>query len=204
MPRVNTAEGFLWRAAPQPHRARLLGAIAIALSCGALGVLIGRWSVERVPSEPGPRTAALIEAVAKETRAKLAGAAEEPASKPPPQGGPLSVAPVASTPADGSSPAEPTSNTVASPAAPTSNTVASPEAREAPTPAPAAESASASPPVPHAAPPLGIRQAEQAERQRPPAVPPVVPEVRRPQPRAAPQATTAPDYRALRDYVLSR
>jgi hypothetical protein len=56
----------------RPERARLLGAIAIALSCGGLGIVAGRWSAQVAPTEPPTRTAALIEAVAKETRAKLA------------------------------------------------------------------------------------------------------------------------------------
>jgi hypothetical protein len=71
MPRASPADGFVWRAAARPDRARLLGAIAIAVSCGGLGVVAGRWSAQVVPADPGRRTAALIEAVAKETRAKL-------------------------------------------------------------------------------------------------------------------------------------
>jgi len=71
MPRASPTDAFVWRAAARPDRARLLGAIAIAVSCGGLGLVAGRWSVQVVPADPGRRTAALIEAVAKETRAKL-------------------------------------------------------------------------------------------------------------------------------------
>ena len=67
MPRASPADSFVWRAAARPDRARLLGAIAIAVSCGGLGLLAGRWSAQVAPAEPGRRTAALIEAVAKET-----------------------------------------------------------------------------------------------------------------------------------------
>ena len=70
MPRASPVDSFVWRAAARPDRARLLGAIAIAVSCGGLGLLAGRWSAQVAPAEPGRRTAALIEAVAKETRAK--------------------------------------------------------------------------------------------------------------------------------------
>src|SRR5262245_18496904 len=77
MPRANTTESFFWRsAAPQPDRARLIGAIAIALSGAVLGVLVGRWTVARPPAEPATRTEALIEAVARETQAKAAAAAK--------------------------------------------------------------------------------------------------------------------------------
>jgi len=191
MPRVDT-ESFLWRAAPRPHRVRLIGAITIALSAGALGVLVGRWSMERAPSEPGTPTAALIEAVAKETRAKLAVAPNEPAITALQQGsGPQPVAPAASSPPDSSSLA--TSS---------SDRVAIPQPDEAPAAAPAEERASASPPLP---PPAALpRDAGRAERQRPGEVRSVMPEVRRPQLRRAPWQTTAPDYRALREYVLSR
>ena len=46
MPRARAADGFVWRAAARPERARLLGAIAIAMSCGGLGVVVGRWSAQ--------------------------------------------------------------------------------------------------------------------------------------------------------------
>jgi hypothetical protein len=70
MPHANAKEAFVWQAAAGPERARLLGAIAIALSSGCLGILLGRWSVELTPAQPPNRTAALIEAVSKETQAK--------------------------------------------------------------------------------------------------------------------------------------
>jgi len=75
MPRANPKEAFVWQAAAGPERARLLGAIAIALSTGCLGILLGRWSVELTPGRPPGRTAALIEAVSKETQAKAVGPA---------------------------------------------------------------------------------------------------------------------------------
>src|SRR5262245_12005227 len=73
MPRANPKEAFVWQAAAGPERARLAGAIAIALSTGCLGILLGRWSVELTPDRPPSRTAALIEAVSKETQAKGVG-----------------------------------------------------------------------------------------------------------------------------------
>ncbi|HEU0159877.1 MAG TPA: hypothetical protein VFR00_11205 [Hyphomicrobiaceae bacterium] len=177
MPRVNAAESFLWRAAPQPGRTRLLGALAIALSCGALGVLAGRWSIERVPSEPGTRTAALIEAVAKETQAKLAVAARAPQMQAaPPAGISAAVAPAA-------------------PSAPTAS-----RANSAVTPEPPQEPSPSEPAAGEATP---LSRSEHAEQQQPAAVRPAARELRRPQPRE-PHETTAPDYRALRDYVLSR
>src|SRR5262245_38869719 len=75
MPHANPKEAFVWQAAAGPERARLLGAIAIALSTGCLGILLGRWSVELTPGRPPGRTAALIEAVSKETQAKAVGPA---------------------------------------------------------------------------------------------------------------------------------
>ena len=76
MPPARPADSFVWHAAARPERARLLGAIAIALSCGGLGIVAGRWSAQVAPTQPPTRTAALIEAVAKETRAKLAAPGE--------------------------------------------------------------------------------------------------------------------------------
>jgi hypothetical protein len=77
MPHANAKEAFVWQTAA-PERARLLGAIAIAFSCGCLGILLGRWSVELAPARPPSRTAALIEAVSKETQAKPASSARPP------------------------------------------------------------------------------------------------------------------------------
>jgi hypothetical protein len=184
MPRVNAAESFLWRAAPQPGRTRLLGALAIALSCGALGVLAGRWSVERVPSEPGTRTAALIEAVAKETQAKLAVAAHAPhVQAAPPTGALAAIAPV-----EAIAPVAP-----GAPASRRANSAVTPEPRHEPA-APEAAAGEATP----------RSRSEHAEQQPPPALTPAARELRRPQPRREPHETSAPDYRALRDYVLSR
>jgi hypothetical protein len=183
MPRVNAAESFLWRAAPQPGRTRLLGALAIALSCGALGVLAGRWSVERVPSEPGTRTAALIEAVAKETQAKLAVAAHAPQMKAaPPTGASAAIAPVEATAPVAAS----------APGSRRANSAVTPEPRHEP-----------APPEPAAGEATPLSRSEHAEQQ-PPVLTPAAREQRRPQPRREPQETSAPDYRALRDYVLSR
>src|SRR5262245_43226862 len=101
MPRASTTESFLWRAAPRPGRARLIGAIAIALSCGLLGVLLGRWSTGHAPPAPGTRTEALIEAVARETQAKSAPAAKAPPIEAAaPKGSAEPGVPVASSPAN--------------------------------------------------------------------------------------------------------
>src|SRR5262245_17459756 len=92
MPHANAKEAFVWQAAAGPERARLLGAIAIALSSGCLGMLLGRWSVEPTPGQSPSRTAALIEAVSKETQAKAVGTARpEDEARPP--------APIAERPA---------------------------------------------------------------------------------------------------------
>ena len=76
--------------AARPERARLLGAIAIAMSCGGLGVVAGRWSAQLAP-DPRTRTAALIEAVSKETQAKLP--VPKPAAQDPAPAAPAAVAP---------------------------------------------------------------------------------------------------------------
>ena len=70
MPRANPTDAFVWRSSLAPSRIRLAGALAIAVSCGGLGVLVGRWSLQVGTAEPGRRTAALIAAVSEETRAK--------------------------------------------------------------------------------------------------------------------------------------
>lgn len=70
MPRANPTGAFVWRSSLGPRRIRLAGALAIAVSCGGLGVLAGRWSLQVGTAEPGRRTAALIAAVSEETRAK--------------------------------------------------------------------------------------------------------------------------------------
>ena len=90
MPRARAADSFVWRAAARPERARLLGAIAIAMSCGGLGVVAGRWSAQVAP-DPRTRTAALIEAVSKETQAKLS--VPKPAAQDPAPAAPAAVAP---------------------------------------------------------------------------------------------------------------
>jgi hypothetical protein len=79
MPHARPTESFVWRAAARPERARLLGAIAIAVSCGGLGVVAGRWSATFAPAEPATRTAVLIQDVAKEMGAKTAAPGRAPA-----------------------------------------------------------------------------------------------------------------------------
>jgi len=194
MPRANTTESFFWRAAPQPGRARLIGAIAIALSGAVLGVLVGRWSVASPPTEPGTRTEALIEAVARETQAKAAAAAkaaEIEASQP--RRSPEDAAPVPSSPANIAS----RLNSTVAPE-PSSD----PPPTRAPVPPNASAARSGDTSADGEAPPAGSDQAP--ERHRPATSTPLAREVRRPQPRPAPQENAAPNYRALRDYVLSR
>jgi hypothetical protein len=180
MPRARAADSFVWRAAARPERARLLGAIAIAVSCGGLGVVAGRWSAQIAP-DPKTRTATLIEAVAEETRSKLAAQGSATAD-PAPVAAPVTRAPEAE-PGDGQAPS-----------------------------APAASTRAAEPPLPVMRPPRNGAAAEaqaveaqaveaQAEATR--AMP--APGLRRSQ--HAPtveKSPAAPNYQALRDYVLSR
>jgi hypothetical protein len=182
MPRARAADNFVWRAAARPERARLLGAIAIALSCGGLGVVAGRWSAQVAP-DPRTRTAALIEAVSKETQAKLAApkpAVQGPApAAPPPVAPPVTRAPAAA-PEGGQAPPAPGAS-------------AAPESAEAGT---------AEPPRPIVRPP-GNETVGEAEAQATPALP--APGLRRSH--HAPtleKSPAAPNYQALRDYVLSR
>jgi len=193
MPRANT-ESFFWRAAPQPDRARLIGGIAIALGCAVLGVLVGRWSVAGPPTEPATRTEALIEAVARETQAKAAAAAkaaeiEASETRRGAEGG----AAVPSSPAN-----------IAS----RLNSAVAPEASEDPAatratvPPTASDARSADTSADRATPPAPSDQPP--DRQRSGTSTPTGREVRRPQLRPAPQENAAPNYRALRDYVLSR
>jgi hypothetical protein len=195
MPRANTTESFFWRAAPQPDRARLVGAIAIALSCAVLGVLVGRWSVARPPTEAGTRTEALIEAVARETQAKAtaaARAAEIAASQT--RRGAEDGAREPSSPAN-------IASRLNSAVAPERSSDPAPTRASVPPPnASAARSADTS--ADSATPPAGSDQAP--DRQRPATSTPLARELRRPQLRPAPQENAAPNYRALRDYVLSR
>jgi hypothetical protein len=171
----------VWRAAARPERARLLGAIAIAVSCGGLGVVAGRWSAQVAP-DPKTRTATLIEAVAKETRSKLAGGAT---IDPAPVAPPLTRTPEAER-SGGQAPSAPAAS------------ARDPDSGEA---------GAAEPPLPVVRPPSNGPAAEaqaaepRAEATR--AMP--APGLRRSQ--HAPtveKSPAAPNYQALRDYVLSR
>jgi hypothetical protein len=187
MPRARAADNFVWRAAARPERARLLGAIAIALSCGGLGVVAGRWSAQVAP-DPRTRTAALIEAVSKETQAKLA--APKPAVQGPAPAAPAPVAPpVTRAPAAAPEGGQARSAPAASARAPESPDPESPEA------------GAAEPPRPIVRPGNGTVGEAEAEATR--ALP--TPGSRRSH--HAPtgdKSPAAPNYQALRDYVLSR
>src|SRR5262245_49293578 len=168
MPRANGTEAFVWRAAAGPERRRLLGAIAIAVSSGCLGAVVGRWSA---PVAPATRTAALIEAVAKETSAKSAARAhqESPAPK----------KPAAATEA------EPQATAPAAPAPPSAATPDFDNARQQAKAGPA----SAALPTPEEAPTPHDEAIARVHR------PDDAPVTMRPR---------APNYQALRDYVLGR
>jgi hypothetical protein len=170
MPRAKIKEAFVWQAATAPERARLFGAIAIALSSGCLGVLAGRWSVPAAPLQPQPtRTAALIEAVAKETQARSASTA--PAS-----------APAAPEPAAGGQPAP-----VAA--------LLQPAGPPAPVLGQQGQTHSSAPAAPEPTPPGGTAPARTGATDR----------VSRSENSAAATAKpAAPNYQALRNYVLSR
>jgi len=183
MPRVKPAESFVWRAAAPPERARLLGAIAIAVSCGGLGVVAGRWSAQVAPADQGTRTAALIEAVAKETRDKATAQASAPAD-------PLAVASVRGAEAPPSG--EPAASAPTAPGAP-----GAPGAPDTPGNRDNGEEAAAEPPlaaVPAAKAPAREAQTEAPRRQAGPGAGRSTPAER----------PAAPNYQALRDYVLSR
>lgn len=186
MPRARAADSFVWRAAARPERARLLGAIAIAMSCGGLGVVAGRWSAQVAP-DPRTRTAALIEAVSKETQAKLPVPklpVPKPAVQDPAPAAPAAVAPPvtpAAAPEGGQAPSAP---------------AASARAPESP------EEGAAEPPRPVVRPP-GKGTVGEAEAEATRALP--APGLRRSH--HAPtveRSPAAPNYQALRDYVLSR
>jgi hypothetical protein len=208
MPHANPGEAFVWRATSRPERARLIGAIAIALSCGSLGVLAGRWSVRPQPAEPASRTAQLIEAVSQETRAKgtAAASAVTPAreAEPTPAAGAAgseqAADAVATTPAATPQPAAPIKPASAVP------TTHEPKAAEAVKAAPATAPEARTPLKPAIA---ASRSSEhdgfqmQASPGRAPASRPGPPG-RENERGAGNDKPSAPDYRALRDYVLSR
>jgi hypothetical protein len=176
MPRAKTKEAFVWQAATAPERARLFGAIAIALSSGCLGVLAGRWSVPAAPLQPQPtRTAALIEAVAKETQARWASRASHAAAAP-------ASAPAAPEPAAGGQPA---------PVAALLQAAGPP----APVLGQQGQTNSSAPAAPEPTPPGGTAPARARATDR----------VSQSEiPSAATAKPAAPNYQALRDYVLSR
>jgi hypothetical protein len=183
MPRASAVDSFVWRAAARPERARLLGAIAIAVSCGGLGLVAGRWSAQVAP-DPKTRTATLIEAVAKETRSKLAAQGSATAD-PAPVAPPVTRTPEAE-PSGGQAPSAPAAS------------AHDPENGEA---------GAAEPPLPVMRPPssgaAAEAQAAEAPAEATRAMP--APGLRRSQ--HAPtveKSPAAPNYQALRDYVLSR
>jgi hypothetical protein len=181
MPRANPADAFVWRSSIGPRRIRLAGALAIALSCGGLGVLAGRWSLQVGTAEPGTRTAALIAAVSEETRAKPTSASNagdggaaaapasltEPAAQPTREAGPTLLARPQREPPH-----------LAPPQPEHAQAADKPDAATAASPTPVGGAAAAA----SAAAMGGWR----------PGAPPS---------RATP---TAPNYQALRDYALSR
>jgi hypothetical protein len=170
MPHASPSESFVWRAAARPERARLLGAIAIAISCGGLGVVVGRWSV---PVAPATRTAALIQAVAKETRAKAPAPDRTTVDAAP-------APPAAAAPSDGQAASVPIAPSRA--------------------PARGQEDAASEPPL-AVAPPAGDAPPGPAQAKAPEALP----GGRRSQHAATvEERPAAPNYQALRDYVLSR
>jgi hypothetical protein len=190
MPRASPADGFVWRAAARPDRARLLGAIAIAVSCGGLGVVAGRWSAQVVPADPGRRTAALIEAVAKETRAKLTQLDSTTASS-------RAVAPVgrppepAAAPGGGEAPEAPAA--LARDGEARDGEARDGETRDGETREAARRSTTAAA--------TGEAQGEELPAAPAPALPP---SPRSQQPPTIDARPAAPNYQALRDYVLRR
>ncbi len=205
MPHANPGEAFVWQASSRPERARLIGAIAIALSCGALGVLAGRWSVRPQPAEPASRTAQLIEAVSQETRAKRTAAASavKPAREAEPT--PATGAEGSEQPADAVATTPAASLQLAAPIKPASAvpTTHEPEAAKA---APATAPEALAPLKPAIA---ASRSSEhdglqmQASPGRAPASRPEPPG-RKSERGAGNDKPSAPNYRALRDYVLGR
>jgi len=201
MPHANAKEAFVWQAAAGPERARLLGAIAIALSSGCLGMLLGRWSVEPTPGQPPSRTAALIEAVSKETQAKAVGAARpEDEARPP--------APTAERPAPEATPGpapEPASGPASEPAPEGVEGNASTTAGgQPPTAAPAAAPGQLTPATPRPPTALPAAEGQLASEAVAPARKPAIAAEHRSAHRPANIRRPARDYRALRDDLLSR
>jgi hypothetical protein len=183
MPHASPNESFVWRAAARPERARLLGAIAIAISCGGLGVLVGRWSA---PVAPATRTAALIQAVAKETRAKAPAADRATVDAAP-------APPAAATPGDGQA--------ASVPIAPSRAPARGQEDASHRHGSPRTQRGDASEPPLAVAPPAGDAPPAPAQANAPEALP----GGRRSRHAATvEERPAAPNYQALRDYVLSR
>jgi hypothetical protein len=215
MPHANIGEAFVWRAAAsRPDRARLIGAIAIALSCGMLGVLAGRWSVRPPPAEPGNRTAQLIEAVSRETRSKNAAAAGDsglkdarepkhtpaapaPANEPPPTDA------LASTPA--AAPQQPVPSKPRGPAAASSHEPAAADAvKTAASPAPQEPAAIKPPSAATRTSEHDSFQGQASRGRKPDGHADWQPGREADRHAGKDNRPIAPDYRALRDYVLSR
>src|SRR5262245_28018038 len=207
MPRARSAESFIWRAAARPERARLWGAIAIAVSCGGLGVVAGRWSAQVAPTEPRTRTAALIGAVAEETRGKPAAPAGARVDRDPVQHfTPAAEANSSGGPKGGQASGGPNGRQGSGAPDPAASVQAAEGSAEAGEKSAAAPPAEVDPSTAAAFSPAAAAEAQAAARRATPHV------LRSPQattPESA-QATkpeerpAAPNYQALRDYVLSR
>ena len=202
MPTARVTEAFVWKRAT-PSRGRLIGAIAIGLSSGCLGFVLARALPSERPATNPSRTAALIAAVAKETRAQ---GAQPPAGGEPGQSGsgvqPATTPPAAApVPGDGQTPRSVSAITAA---AVPPHTDPNPADLKPAAPNPAAASAEASgrqqdTERPSATPP----EPDPARRLLQP--PPAAADARERQPRAAAaDVSAAPNYQALREEVLGR
>jgi len=191
MPHVK--EAFVWQAAAgsNPNRVRLLGAIAIALSAGCLGILLGRWSVELTPGRPPSRTTALIEAVSKETQAKALSRARPEGGEGEARPAPAADPPAPEAAALGSAPLEGEASARASGQQPASAASTVPD-----------EPVEAKPQPPRAPLPAMKQAGELASEAVAPRRQPAIATERRPGPASV--RPPARDYQALRDDLLSR
>ena len=207
MPTARVTEAFVWKRAT-PSRGRLIGAIAIGFSSGCLGFVLARALPSERPATNPSRTAALIAAVAKETRAQ---GAQPPAGGEPGQSGsgvqPATTPPAAApVPGDGQTPRSVSAITAAAVPPHTDPNPADlkPADLKPAGPNPAAASAEASgrqqdTERPSATPP----EPDPARRLLQP--PPPAADARERQPRAAAaDVSAAPNYQALREEVLGR
>jgi hypothetical protein len=202
MPRADTRGAFVWRSSIGPSRSRLAGALAIAVSCGSLGVLAGRWSMQvGTAAEPGTRTAALIAAVTEETRGKAASPASKPHGSAPaappsrqvvaPETGPSAVATARANSGFTNSPQrDPPARSAAEAPTPLQRLRVEHPRLEHPQLAGKAVGAAAAPPTPAGGVTATPSAAAMGDLLRPDAPPSSTP--------------TAPNYQALRDYALSR